>query len=89
MDFLSHKKNKLDLWKTEGHLGYQGSRAWPNEGTTVTGATDLKSFIHRRLFVASFKSGRGHEILSAAILCFRARPKAGPRVDLLNDQSIS
>jgi hypothetical protein len=89
MDFLSHEKNKFDLWKTEGHLGYQGSHTWPNEGTTVTRATDLKSFIHRRLFVASFKSERGHEILSTAILRFHARPKAGPRVDQLNDQSIS
>lgn len=62
---------------------------WPNEGTTVTGVADLKSFIHQRLFVALFKSGRGHEILSIVVLRFRARPKAGHGVDQLNDQSIS
>ena len=45
MDLLS-RENKFDLWKTEGHLEYRGSHAWPNKGRAVAEAADVKiSFI--------------------------------------------
>ena len=41
MDILGH--GEINPWKMEGHLRYQGDRAWPNKRTVVIETADLKS----------------------------------------------
>ena len=41
MDILSH--GEINSWKTKGHLGYRGDRAWPNKRATVTKMVDSKA----------------------------------------------
>ena len=41
MDILSH--GDMNSWKTEGHLGYRGDRAWPKKRATVIEMADLKA----------------------------------------------
>ena len=41
MDILS--RGEINSWKTEGHLGYRGDRAWPNKRTSVIETADLKA----------------------------------------------
>jgi hypothetical protein len=53
-----------------------------------------QKFYSSRLFIASFKSGCGCEMLSTAILCFHTRSKTDPEIDQLkfnwlpNDPSL-
>jgi hypothetical protein len=53
-----------------------------------------QKFYSSRLFIASFKSGCGREMLSTAILCFHTHSKTGLEIDQLkfnwlpNDPSL-